>query len=520
MDDYLLGIDVGSTNTKVALYEPTSGKVEAVASRPTVVHHPRPGWSEYDPDELWSNTVAAIREATEGRATSVRAIAVASMAEAGLPIDRNGQHLYPIIAWYDPRGKPQSDRWREWLGRQRLFEITGQRIHPMYSVNRLLWLRDHEPDVLRNAYKWLCVQDFVLWKLSGEYATDYTIASRTMAFDQRKLQWSPVVLDITGLRTTLFPRAYESGTAVGRITPGAAAKTGLPRETIVATGGMDHFCGALAAGILGSGSLFNSMGTAEAYLVVADRFTPHEDLIRHGYTHFTYVVPGHYAVLGTLVAGGAFLNWLVHCLYSELGGSSEVENRAFAGALLDAEKVRPGSDGVFWAPYLHGDVCPWQDISAKAAVIGLRAIHGRGHLVRAALESLCYWLRENLELITDTIAVAKDSDIVAIGGGTRSHLWMQIKADVTGRRVRVVDLPETVAVGAALLAGVGSGVFPSLSAAVDSVVRPFTVYEPHAERMKTYDQCYRLIYHDLYSTLRPMNSRIEELFWTEGELSQ
>ena len=512
---YLLGVDVGTTSTKAVLYDPAGVRVVRVASRPTVTHHPRPGWSEFEPAEIWRGVAESIREAIAGRATDVRAVSIASMGEAGVPIDRAGRYLYPIIAWHDPRSEPQAERWHEWLGPERVFTITGQAIQAKFSINKLLWLRENRPEVFRDIHKWLCMEDFALWKLGGVYAIDHSLASRTMAFDQRARRWSAEILDRAALSADLFPTPCLSGTAVGQITPEAAADTGLPVSAVVATGGHDHLCGALAAGVVGPGAFLDSMGTAESCLLVSDGFAPDDRLRRGGYCHYAYVIPGQYVVNYGLDASGGLLEWLIRQLWPEVGASTEARARAFAEALDGAARIRPGSDGLFWLPHLNGVDSPWADELSKASVVGLTAAHSRAHLVRALLEGLSYWLRENLDFLEAQIGLPASREVVAIGGGTRAALWMRIKADVAGRPLRVVEVPEATALGAALLAGVGAGIFGSAAEAVASVVRPATLYEPDLVRTEAYERFYEAVYRQLYPSLRTVNHRIHKLFWKD-----
>lgn len=516
---YLLGVDVGTTSTKAVVYDPSAGRVIRVASRPMITHHPRPGWSEFDPAEVWNGVRACIREAVEGRARDVQAVAAASMAEAGVPLDARGHYLYPIIAWYDPRTEPQAKRWHEWLGERRIFEITGHPIQSKFSVNKLLWLRESQPAAFGAVRKWLCMEDFVLWKLAGAFATDHTLASRTMALDQRSLTYSSEILSSAGLSADVFPNAFPSGTAVGRVTKAAAEETGLREGTVVATGGHDHLCGSLAAGVVGPGALLDSMGTAEGDLLLADRYDPDERLLRGGYCCYAHVIPGRYVILFGLTSSGGLLEWLVRQLWPEAGDSAEKRERAFAAALAGAATIPPGSDGVFVLPHLSGVGSPWEDETSKAAVVGLTATHGRSHLVRAALEGLSYWLRENLEVLGSVVETSTTREIVAIGGGTRASLWMQIKADVTGRAVRVIDVPEATALGAALLAGVASGRFRSAEEAAASVSRPTTIYEPDPARAAAHERYYRVVFSQLYPSLRSAHRDIHELFWKGGRLA-
>ncbi|MHB1417601.1 MAG: FGGY-family carbohydrate kinase, partial [Chloroflexota bacterium] len=419
--------------------------------------------------------------------------------------------------WQDLRAEPQARRWHDWLGAQRVFEITGQPIQARMSVNQLLWQRENQPEVLERAVKRLCVEDFVLWKLSGEYATEFSLSSRTMAIDQRNRRWSREILDLAEIPEDLFPPLYQSGTPLGQVTARAAAETGLPAGTAVVVGGHDHLCGAFAAGVLGPGAILNSMGTAEACLVVTNEFSPDERLVRGGYSHYAHIMPGQYVVVFGLGTSGGMFEWLVRQLHPESTTSPEARIRAFDLALAAAAEVRPGSEGLFWLAHFAGVGPPWVDELSKAAVLGLTPAHGRGHLVRALLESLSYRLRENISAVAEAIEIPANAELVVIGGGTRAKLWMQIKADVSGRLVRVVQVPEAVATGAALLAGIGAGVFKSFAEAAASVERPVVVYEPDTARAQAYDRYYREVFEQIYPTLRSLNHRIHDVFWSGKE---
>ena len=508
---YLLGVDVGTTNTKAVVYDSAIGRAVAVASRPTLSHHPRPEWTEVEPTEIWRGVVESVREATAGLVGDVSAVAVASMAEAGTPLDSLGRDLYPMIAWHDPRTQPQAQRWHDLIGAERHFAITGQSIAAKYSLNKILWLRENEAAVWSQARKWVCVEDFVNWRLSGEFATDYSIASRTIAFDQTTLDWSPEMLRLADVSADLFPRAHPSGTVVGAITAEAAAATGLRAGTPVVTGGHDHLCGSLSAGIVGSGALLESMGTAEACLLIADRFEPSERLLRGGYCTYAHVVRGTYVVMFGLNSSGGLVEWLVTKLWGE-GTGSDVRARAFALGAEAASAVRPGSDGAFWLPHLSGVSTPWNDERARAALFGLTGAHTPGHLYRALLEGLGYWLRENVEFLAAEVGLPLGDRIIAIGGGTRNALWMRTKADITGRVVSVVDVPEATALGAALLAGIGIGEFADAAAAAASVDRSSTDYEPDAASHSAYTRYYERVYRLLYPALREVGARIAEEF--------
>ncbi|HLJ34910.1 MAG TPA: FGGY family carbohydrate kinase, partial [Ktedonobacteraceae bacterium] len=247
---YLVGIDVGTTNTKTVIFDSETGHISAVGSSRTIVRHPTQEWSEFDAEDLWKTVLQSIQDAIQqcDSPERIRAISVASMGESAFPLDADGNVLYPAIAWYDRRTVPEGQWWEQTVGRERIYSITGHIPQATFGVNKLLWLRNHAPRIFERIHSWLNIEDFILWKLSGSIATDYSIASRTMLFDQQTLTWSETLLQQAGLPVEWFPAAYSSGTAIGTLRKDVAEQTGIPQQAIVSTGGHDHLCGALAAG--------------------------------------------------------------------------------------------------------------------------------------------------------------------------------------------------------------------------------------------------------------------------------
>ena len=268
----LVGLDMGTTSVKAVIYE-CDGRTAAQASVPTKTHVPRPGWAYYEPDELWQGAVAALREAVAqiDRPERIAGIAVASMAEAGIPLDHAGKPTSECIAWFDRRTIPQAEWLGETLGEDHLFAVTGLSLQPIFSLCKMLWLKRNEPEVFGRTVRWLNVADFIAFKLSGVEATDWSLASRTLAFDLRKLNWDDEIVDAAGVPRSLFAPAQASGVRIGGVTADAARLTGLPGGAAVSRGGHDHVCGALAAGVVRDGEMLDSMGTAEALFVALDR---------------------------------------------------------------------------------------------------------------------------------------------------------------------------------------------------------------------------------------------------------
>jgi len=513
---YLLGLDVGTTHLKAVIYD-LEGRVVATALRPTATHHPRPQWAVYQPEEIWQGVAQAIREVLHqvGDPTQVEGLAAASMGEAGIPLDQAGEPLYPAIAWFDPRTLPQSQWWEERFGRYFVYRITGQTVYPYYSLLKLMWLRENEPRVFQQMKKWLCMEDFVNYRLTGAFATDYTIASRTMAFDQAKRAWSEEILGAVEVDPAIFPEIYPSGTVIGRVTARAAEETGLAPGTPVATGGHDHLCGALAAGVFQPGVLLDSTGTAEAVVTTLDAPILTEELCAAHYVCYSHVARGKYILLGHLNASGGSLEWFIEAFCQEEQRQAAESGRSVYELLMEQAWKEPGAAGLFLLPHLRGGGTPTVDPRSRGALLGLTTAHGKGEVAQAIIEATCYWLRENIEFC-ERILGRPIHEIRAIGGAVKNPRWLQAKADVTGRTVEVPALEEATCLGAALLAGIGVGLYHDEADAVGRVYRAEQRIEPDRARAERYDRLYNEIYREIYPRLRELNLKIYAAFELGG----
>jgi xylulokinase len=509
--DLLLGIDVGTTNLKAVLYD-LAGNQVAVARRATITHHPRPDWAVYDSEEIWQGIADAIRAviAEIQEPTRVRGIAVASMGEAGVPLDENDQPLYPVIAWFDPRTEPQSRRWIENFGLYPTYRITGQTADPYLTLAKLLWLREHEPELFKRMRRWLCIEDWMIFRLTGEYATDYTIASRTMAFDQARRDWSEEVLAHANLAREIFPRAYPSGTVVGRVNARAAADTALAPGTPVVTGGHDHLVGALAAGVYAPGGVLDSTGTAESTLTILSQPVLSQELCRAHYACYSHVARNRYVLLSQLNASGGLLEWFIEHFCEHERAQAAATGQAVYDLVMAQIPREPGAHGVMLAPDLHGGSTPDWEPRARGAFFGVTTAHGKGEFLQAIIEATCYWLRVNLEF-TERVLGQPIAELRAVGGAVRNAFWLQTKADVTGRSIVVPELDEATCLGAALLAGIGVGIYRDEADAVKRTQREARHIEPDAARARRYDELYP-IYREGYNAARAISLQIERAF--------
>lgn len=498
---------MGTTNVKAVIYEP-DGRAVALASVPSVTHYPRPTWAYYEPDELWSLARTVLREATSqiDDPRRIAGVAVASMGEAGVPLDANGEPTYHTIAWFDRRTIDQADWLGRAIGEDELFRVTGISLQPIFSLCKLMWIKQHEPEAFARTVRWLHVADYIAFKLSGEAATDWSLASRSLAFDIRKRDWDDGVLAMAGVPRSLLAPAVVSGTRIGVVTAEAARETGLPAGAAVSTGGHDHVCGAFAAGVIRRGQLLDSMGTAEGLLVAFEEPSSDPELGRQGYAQGAHVVPGIYYCFGGIYTSGASVDWAHHAIGPDVD---------LAWLIHEAEEVPAGSLGVGFIPHLRLADPPHSDPRARAAFIGLITDVDRGTLMRAVLEGLAYEARASIEPLVDFYALDGMPEISVTGGGSRNNLLLRIKASVLNQPLRVVDLKEATALGAAMLGGIGAGVYRDAEDALRHLRADHHIVDPAADDAAFYDHYYREVFQGLYHALKPLNHAIHGLMSEE-----
>jgi xylulokinase len=404
------------------------------------------------------------------------------MGEEGFPLDAAGKPLSPAMVWHDTRTLPQATRWREQTDEAQVYEISGLAFRPIFTVHKLAWLRENEPAVWSSMRKWTSISGYVALCLCGVLRMDVSQASRTGLLDLRRRTWSDELLALGRVPRDGLPELVESSRRLGEVTPEAARQTGLRAGTPVAAGGHDHICGALAAGMVGPGGMLHSGGTAEGIVVTLDAAAPGPDARRDSLSFGCHVVPGKYYAAGGLHSGGV-LSW---CL--EVSGGRE-KRPSYVDLAEEARTAPSGARGIIFLPYLFGQGPPVNDPRAAGSFLGLRAHHTRADLGRAVFEGLAY----DVERLTDAMRrdLALEIDLVtAIGGLGRARLWSELKAALLDLPVRLLDTPEAVALGAALLAGLAAGVYPDVARAITAVRRPGETIFPDPQLVEQYREHY------------------------------
>lgn len=501
-DALLVGIDFGTSHIKAIAFTRT-GQVVAKASVPTPTVYPRPGWAYYDPVALWERTLTALQKMTAQLDDPARivSVAVASIGEAGVPIDAAGAPTYDAIAWFDTRTKAQAESLRRQFGADAIFRRTGMSIQPIFTLCKLLWLRDHAPDALARTVTWLNVADYLTYRLCGVAASEYSLASRTLMLDIDHLRWETSLVQEAGIDPAILPPLLPSGTSLGAVLPAVAAQSGLPTTALVTTGGHDHVCGALALGVTRPGAVLDSLGTAEAIFLATNDVLKDPEIGAFGYSQGVHVSGGYY-VLGGLYTSSACIEWLRENMGAGLD-YAEMEREGSA--------IPPGSLGVHFLPHLRTANPGYNDPRSRATFVGVTFDAKRGALYRAVLEGLAYEARYSLASLLPYLPSTHIEQIVATGGGTRNQLLMQIKASVYNQAIRVVSIDEATTLGAAMLGGIGAGVYTDTADAVASVRYTTTLIEPIQEEADFYDRSFSTVYRQLYPAVKSLHHAISEL---------
>ena len=491
----VLGIDVSTTAAKALLVD-GHGNLLGSASQPLSVSTPHPLWSEQDPHDWWRATCASIRRVLADSGVSAEDVAVVGLTGQmhGLVLlDEQGDVLRPAILWNDQRTGPQCDEIRKRLGK-RLIEITGNDALPGFTAPKILWVAEHEPEVYARAAHLLLPKDYARYRLTGTYAMDKADGSGTLLFDVRARDWSGEVLQALGIPPTWVPPTYEGPEVTGQVSAEAAAATGLREGTLVVAGGGDQAAGAVGMGAVSRGAVSITVGTSGVIFAATDKPVIEPSGLLHSFCH---AVPGMWHMMGVMLSAAGSLQWYRDTL---------APNESFAGLAGEAGGVPPGSDGLLFLPYLTGERTPYPDPLARGAWVGLTAQHSRAHMTRALLEGVAFGLRDILALLS-AAGVPLPAEARIAGGGAQSETWRQIIADVLSLPLVTVNSTEGAAYGAALLAGVAAGFWPSAQVACQETIRPVSRTEPDSGRASKYDALYDA-YRGLYPALRPTFLRL------------
>jgi xylulokinase len=510
----LIGLDIGTTGCKAIVFD-YRGHILGQGAREYAIDFPHPGWAEQDAEQVWQMAWEALAEAVSQtrqespRQEPPRALALSVQGEAIIPVDAQGRALRPAILGMDTRTAQENDWLAGRFGAEALFARTGMPLHTINTLPKLLWLQRHEPDLWRTASGFLLYEDFFLKRLGGSAAISHCLASRTQMYDLLGGGWAEEVLDACAIDPRrLAPLAPAEGGAVGAMRRDLVASLGLPGEVLLVSGGHDQACAALGSGVLSGGKAMDSTGTAEV-VEVAMASPALGDAVREGgISVYRHVVPGLYLAMTLNHSGGLLLRWFRDTLSRwevEQARAKAAKGDAYQVILSPRAGVPDGPTDLLVLPHFSGSGTPWLDTASKGAIVGLSFATTHATIAKAILEGLTFELRVNLELLRD--AGVEINVLHAVGGGARSPLWLQLKADICGVPLHVPAVTEAACLGAALLAGAGAGVYRDLPEAVAQTVHLTRQVDPNPERAAAYETRYAL-YRELYPALRALSRQL------------
>lgn len=492
-----LGVDVGTTAAKAALFAP-DGHLVGFGQTEYPTTYLSPGRVEQQPEDWWNATCAAIQGALAAVPQAdqrVVGVAVSAQAPTLIALDRSGKPVRPAMIWMDRRAEAESAYFDQKLGKGATYKITGNRPDPFYVAAKILWLKNHEPDHFAQTAQFVQITGFINYRLTGQWTLDNAHAALLGLRDSKADDWSAELCGICGVEPSHFPPIFPGHQVQGEVTREAAEATGLRPGTPVMVGTVDGAAAAVEAGAVEAGTAAEMTGTSTVLIMPTPRgkFNP-------AFIAMPHAIPGLHLLLGAMVASGASLRWFRDQLGAlEVQQAGEAGRDAFDLLTEQAAQVSVGSDGVLFLPYMMGERAPLWHTQARGVFFGLSLSTTKGAMIRAILEGTAFALRHNVEVARESGAALKE--IRSVGGGTRSALWNQIKADVTGLPVMLPKTSVGAPFGDAVLVGIGLGYYPDPAAALREIVQIKTEYTPDPERHRRYNALYSL-YRSIYDHLR------------------
>ena len=501
----LLGIDAGTTAVKAHVFD-MAGHILGSGSREYELLTPAPNIAELPVETYWDACCTAVRQAVAQslrQPDAITALAISSQGETLICVDQAGVPLRPAIVWLDNRADSEAQEIERTFSAERVFAHTGQPdVVPTWPACKILWLRQHEPDTFRNTHKYMLLEDYLLFRLTGRYVAEKGLHTSTLLLDVRQGEWWTDMFDFLDITPDHMGTLMEPGQVVGPLSSQGAAEAGLSAATIAVTGSMDQTAGAVGAGNLTPGIVTETTGGALALCATLPSclLDPQQRIP----THY-HALPDTYCLLPFGQTAGMALRWFRDRFCAiEMETARETGSDVYQLLTDQAAAVPPGSEGLVFLPHLMGAASPEFDPAARGVFYGIAFEHCHPHFVRAILESVAYMLRKNLDIVENIGGSAQQ--LLALGGGARSRLWLSIKADVLQRPVTPVVVEEAASLGAAIMAATAAGLFDSLSAGAAAMTRLGQPIEPNPNNAGVYAQGYQE-YLDLYDSLAPMFRR-------------
>ena len=506
--EYVIGIDLGTSGTKTVLFD-REGRVIASALVEYPLYQERNGWAEQDPQDWWDAACQTLRQVTAESGVApedIKGVGISGQMHGLVMLDKDGKVLRRSIIWCDQRTAAQCEEITQLVGKERLIQITANPALTGFTASKILWVRENQPELYARCAHILLPKDYVRYRLTGEFATEVSDASGMQLLDVPRRQWSQEVLEKLGIDPALLGKVYESPEVTGEITKEAAALTGLKAGTPVVGGAGDNAAAAVGTGVVEDGKAFVTIGTSG----VVFAHTSDISIDPKGRVHtFCCAVPGCWHVMGVTQGAGLSLKW-----YRDNFCQAEMETAKGMGKdpyfLMDqqAERVPIGCNKLLYLPYLMGERTPHLDPDCRGVFFGLSAIHTKYDMLRAVMEGVTFSQRDSVEILREMGVDLKE--MLACGGGGSSPLWRQMLADTFNCEVKTVVSKEGPALGVAILAGVGAGIYKSVEEGCRAVIRTNPPQPPIAENVPQYEKFYQ-IYRSLYPALKDSYQQLAKL---------
>lgn len=496
---FLLGVDIGTSGTKTVLFD-TLGNTIASDLYEYPLYQPENGWAEQDPQDWWKAVYTTINNVISKsgiNASDIKGLGLSGQMHGAVLLDEKDEVLRKAIIWCDQRSAKECDEITSIIGKERLIEITANPALTGFTASKVMWVKNNEPHVYEKIKKILLPKDYIRLMLTGEYATEVSDASGMQYMDIPSRTWSDEIISKLGVEKSWLGKMYESPEISGKVNGYAAKLTGLKEGTPVAGGAGDQAAGAVGNGIVKNGIISSTIGTSGVVFAFSEKVT----IDPKGRVHtFCHAVPGTWHVMGVTQAAGLSLKWFRDNFCIEEKRTAELmQTDPYILMDVEAEKIAAGCEGLLYLPYLMGERTPHLDPNARGVFFGLSAKHEKSHMLRAVMEGVVYSLKDCLEIIKDM--GVEINQVRASGGGGKSKIWRQMQADVFGSSIATINSSEGPALGVALLAGVGTGVYDSVAQACESVIKVKTMQDAcmtlNTKYMKNYN-----IYKSVYNSLK------------------
>lgn len=497
---YLMGLDIGTSGVKALLLS-KNGEVISTATESYPLDTPKSGWAEQNPKDWWKAVVKVINKMINENNVDPNDIAGLSLSgqmHSSVFLDENMEVIRPAILWSDTRTEQQC---KEILnkagGLENLIKKVSNPALEGFTAPKILWLKQNEPKNYKKVNYVLMPKDYIRYKLTGNINTEVSDAAGTLLFDVKKKEWSKELANLLDIETNILPPVIESVEIAGKINKSTSQISKLKEGIPVVAGGADNACGAVGSGIIKEGRVMVSIGSSG--VVLAQTNNPTAD--SKGRIHlFNHTKPNSWYMMGVMLSAGVSFNWLKNSLFDESMDYEKLNKKA--------EAIAPGSEGLIFLPYLYGERTPHNDANARGVFFGISGRHKQGHFIRSVMEGVTFGLKDSLRLIKDQDVKVKE--IRAIGGGAKSRVWQQILADIMGQNIKLLNVEEGPAYGAAIIAGVGVGIFESFQNVSENIIKVEDEITPIKENVKTYEKYYQ-IYKELYSSLKKEYEKLSKI---------